>query len=88
MYKENCDYDIVIKNGRVIDPADQIDSVANVGIANNTVVEITNASLEGRSGIDAKGTNFSLLCSEEHSFKTSLYLWLLFAENFIFWLFK
>jgi N-acyl-D-aspartate/D-glutamate deacylase len=48
-------YDVVILNGRVIDPESRLDAVRNVGIAGGTVKAITTARLSGRTVIDAKG---------------------------------
>jgi len=49
------DYDIVILNGRVIDPETKLDAVRNVGIANGKIATITEQKLEGRETIDASG---------------------------------
>ena len=37
-----ADYDLVINNGRVIDPETMYDDIANVGIKNGSIVAITN----------------------------------------------
>lgn len=49
------DYDIVISNGRVIDPESKLDAIRNIGIARGTIQAITKEVLRGRSTIDAKG---------------------------------
>lgn len=49
------DYDIVILNGRVIDPETRFDSVANVGITNGIITAITDAQIDGKEKIDARG---------------------------------
>ncbi len=46
------DYDIVLKNGRVIDPETGLDAVRNVGIRGNRIVEISSAPLSGKEVID------------------------------------
>jgi N-acyl-D-aspartate/D-glutamate deacylase len=48
-------YDIVILNGRVIDPESRLDAVRNVGISGGTIKAITTARLSGRTVVDAKG---------------------------------
>jgi N-acyl-D-aspartate/D-glutamate deacylase len=48
-------YDVVILNGRVIDPESQLDAVRNIGISGGTIKTITTARLNGRAVIDAKG---------------------------------
>jgi N-acyl-D-aspartate/D-glutamate deacylase len=48
-------YDIVIANGRVIDPASDLDAVRNVGVTNGTIRTIGTAPLHGRRVIDATG---------------------------------
>ncbi len=48
-------YDVVILNGRVIDPESRLDAVRNIGISSGTIKAITTASLNGRNVIDAKG---------------------------------
>lgn len=46
------DYDIVLKNGRVIDPETGLDAVRNVGIRGNRIVEISATPLTGKEVID------------------------------------
>lgn len=48
-------YDLVIANGRVMDPASGLDAVMNVGISNGSIVKITDQSLQGDRTIDARG---------------------------------
>ena len=50
-----ADYDLVIKNGRVMDPESGYDAVANVGINHGFITKITNDKIEGKRTIDAKG---------------------------------
>jgi len=49
------DFDLVILNGRVMDPETQYDAVANVGIKDGRIVSITNDAISGRESIDATG---------------------------------
>ncbi len=48
-------YDVVILNGRVIDPESRLDAVRNVGISGGIIKSITTAKLSGRTVVDAKG---------------------------------
>ena len=48
-------YDVVILNGRVIDPESRLDAVRNVGISAGVIKAITSNGLDGRKVIDAKG---------------------------------
>jgi N-acyl-D-aspartate/D-glutamate deacylase len=48
-------YDLVILNGRVVDPESKSDAVRNLGISGGTIKVITSDKLEGRSVIDARG---------------------------------
>jgi N-acyl-D-aspartate/D-glutamate deacylase len=48
-------YDLVIQNGRVMDPESGLDAVRNVGISGGKIVAISIASLQGKQTIDAKG---------------------------------
>ncbi len=49
------DYDIVISNGRVMDPETGLDAIRNVGIRGESVVAISKQSLRGSTEIDATG---------------------------------
>ena len=49
------DYDLVIKNGRVMDPETMFDGVANVGIKDGRIAVITKKDIEGKETIDARG---------------------------------
>ena len=49
------DYDLVINNGRVIDPETLYDDVANVGIKDGRIVAISKDALEGAETVDATG---------------------------------
>src|SRR6476469_1832528 len=48
-------YDLVILNGRVIDPESKTDAVRNLGITNGKIKIISRSQLNGRNTIDARG---------------------------------
>jgi dihydroorotase len=49
-------YELVIKGGRVIDPASQLDAVRDVGIAGGRIAEVASSIAAGGAGvIDARG---------------------------------
>lgn len=48
-------FDLVILNGRVIDPESRTDAVRNLGISNGTIKAISADKLTGRTVIDARG---------------------------------
>ena len=48
-------YDLVILNGRVIDPESRSDAVRNLGISNGAIKTISSNTLRGRNVIDARG---------------------------------
>ena len=49
------DFDIVILNGRVIDPESKLDAIRNVGIKEGSVIMITEKPIKGKTTIDARG---------------------------------
>jgi N-acyl-D-aspartate/D-glutamate deacylase len=49
------DFDLVINNGRVMDPETGFDQVANVGITDGTIVKISAEELTGKKTVDASG---------------------------------
>jgi cytosine/adenosine deaminase-related metal-dependent hydrolase len=49
------DYDLVILNGRVMDPETSFDGVSNVGIRNGRIERITEEAIRGKETIDAAG---------------------------------
>jgi len=49
------EYDLVILNGRVMDPETNYDAVANVGIKDGQIAVITKDKITGKETIDAKG---------------------------------
>ncbi|MGC2891227.1 MAG: amidohydrolase family protein [Candidatus Acidiferrum sp.] len=48
-------YDVVIANGRVMDPESGLDAVRNVGISEGKIREISAIPLQGKTILDAKG---------------------------------
>ncbi|WNC66982.1 hypothetical protein RI845_10615 [Thalassotalea nanhaiensis] len=48
-------YDIVINNGRVIDPETKFDGIRNVGVKDGRIVTITEDAITGNDTIDATG---------------------------------
>jgi len=48
-------YDVVLRNGRVLDPASGLDAVRNVGITGRTIAALSTEPLRGRIEIDATG---------------------------------
>jgi len=50
-----ADYDLVIKNGRVMDPETMYDAVANVGVKDGRIAVITKDKITGKETIDATG---------------------------------
>ena len=48
-------YDLVILNGRVMDPASGLDSIRAVGITDGAIREISVRALQGRDTLDARG---------------------------------
>ena len=49
------DYDVVILNGRVMDPETNFDGVRNVGIKDGRIAAITKKEIKGKESIDATG---------------------------------
>ena len=49
------DYDLVILNGRVMDPQSGLDAVRNVGVKDGKIAKITKKHIKGRNSIDATG---------------------------------
>lgn len=48
-------YDVVIRGGRVMDPASNLDAVRNVGIRDGKIAAVTADSISGKQTIDARG---------------------------------
>ena len=49
------DYDLVINNGRVMDPETKFDQVANVGVKDGKIAVITKDKITGKETLDGKG---------------------------------
>ena len=49
------DYEIVILNGRVIDPESKLDAIMNIGINEGSVRLITSKEISGKTSINARG---------------------------------
>ena len=49
------DFDLVILNGRVMDPETMYDAVANVGVKDGRIAVITKDKITGKETIDATG---------------------------------
>jgi len=53
--QQSTEYDVVILNGRVMDPETDFDAVRNVGIKDGKIVTITENEIKGKETIDAEG---------------------------------
>jgi N-acyl-D-aspartate/D-glutamate deacylase len=53
--KPQQEFDVVIANGRVMDPESGMDAVRNVGIRDGKIAAISSSPLTGKTTIDAKG---------------------------------
>ena len=51
----NQEFDVVILNGRVMDPETNFDGIRNVGVKDGKIALITEATIKGKESIDAKG---------------------------------
>ena len=51
----SAQFDVVINNGRVMDPETMYDAVANVGIKDGRIAVITREEITGRETVDAPG---------------------------------
>jgi len=49
------EYDVVVLNGRVIDPESKLDAIRNIGITNGTIQAISATSMRGRTTVLATG---------------------------------
>jgi dihydroorotase-like cyclic amidohydrolase len=47
------DYDLVILNGRVMDPETKLDAVRNVGVKDGKIATVTEDAIKGKETIDA-----------------------------------
>ncbi len=48
-------YDIVLANGRVMDPESNLDAVRNVGIRGGKIAAVSETPLQGRTAVDVRG---------------------------------
>ena len=55
LFSAQPSYDLVILNGRVIDPESKTDAIRNLGISNGSIKAISARKLAGRTVIDARG---------------------------------
>ncbi|WP_157937849.1 amidohydrolase family protein, partial [Vibrio breoganii] len=55
MPNEKGPFDIVIENGRVVDPETGLDAIRNVGIKGKRIAAISDKKLQGKKIIDAEG---------------------------------
>ena len=53
--QQNTEYDVVILNGRVMDPETDFDDIRNVGIKDGLIVTITEEKIRGKDTVDAEG---------------------------------
>ena len=51
------DYDLVISNGRVMDPESGLDAIRNVGIKDGRIAKVTKKKIKGKESIDARVTS-------------------------------
>lgn len=74
-------FDLVISNGRVMDPETGFDQIANVGINNGFVTEISTDALEGAREIDATGHVVAPGFIDYHSHGQEPYAFRLYARD-------
>ena len=79
--KAIVDFDLVILNGRVMDPETGFDKVANVGINKGFVTKITNDEIKGIRTIDASGHVVSPGFIDFHSHGQEPYAFRLYARD-------
>jgi N-acyl-D-glutamate deacylase len=61
------DYDLVIVNGRVMDPETLYDGIANVGVTDGRIVAISTDPLTGAETVDASRSGLSQRASRASS---------------------
>jgi len=62
-------YDLVILNGRVMDPEIQLDSVMNVGIKGDKIMAVAKDNLKGKEVIDDYGRDLPLFYHSNYHFR-------------------
>ena len=55
VFAQRADFDLVIANGRVMDPESKLDAVRHIGIRGQSIAAISASPLKGKRTIDAKG---------------------------------
>ena len=75
------DYDLVINNGRVMDPETGFDAVANVGVKAGMIASITTETLDGKRTIDATGHVVAPGFIDYHSHGQEPYAFRLYARD-------
>lgn len=60
------DYDLVILNGRVMDPESNLDAARNVGVKDGKIAKITKRKITVKETIDAKGHVVAPGCIDTH----------------------
>lgn len=55
MSEQNVQYDVVLTNGRVIDPETYLDGIYNVGIIGDQIAAVSDQPLQGKETIDVSG---------------------------------
>jgi len=55
LLRAQTSYDIVLSNGRVIDPETRLDAIRNIGIRNNRIAAISSMPLQGKIVVDVSG---------------------------------
>lgn len=55
MTSPNTQFDLVINNGRVMDPETGLDAIRNVGVKDGKIAVITDQAIQGEETIDASG---------------------------------
>jgi Amidohydrolase family len=53
--KAEPSYDLVLTGGRVVDPANQLDAVRNIGIAQGRIAAVSSSALKGKQSLDVTG---------------------------------
>ena len=49
------DYDLVLRNGRVMDPESNLDAIRNIGINKGKITLVTKSEISGRQLVDVSG---------------------------------
>jgi len=70
-----ADYDVVILNGRVMDPETKFDGIRNVGIKGGKIAVITKDKIKGKETIDATGLVVApgFIDGHQHSIEPYIY---------------